>query len=125
MANGSTGSNCCPVGPEIRVAMQRSTSAIRELNDELRQHLLGGDTVISDKIAALGPKALTRLTECLAKFDQFCPFTDPKHKHAFGALPFDGSLVVFRIDYSNLTRKPTRSGRSRLDAARHDNHVGR
>jgi hypothetical protein len=83
--------------------MQRSPSTIRELNDELRQHLLGGDIVISDKIAALGPKALARLTERLAQFDQFCPFTDPRRKHAFGALLFDGLLVVFRVDHHNLT----------------------
>jgi hypothetical protein len=51
---------------------------IRLLNDELRKHLLGGGAVITPGIAALGSKAV---------------------EHDFGAFDFDGTPVMFKIDY--------------------------
>ena len=37
------------------------TQRIRELNDELRQHLLGGLAVMASGVAALGQQAVERI----------------------------------------------------------------
>ena len=75
------------------------TDRIRMLNDELRQHLLGGGAVMTPGIAALGSEAVTRLIQTIATFDDFCTANDPYGEHDFGAFDFDGIPVMFKIDY--------------------------
>jgi hypothetical protein len=72
---------------------------IRMLNDDLRKHLLGGGAVITPGIAALGAAAVKRLVQTIAVFDDFCTANDPHGEHDFGALDFDGTPVLFKIDY--------------------------
>jgi hypothetical protein len=72
---------------------------IRALNDELRQHLIGGGAVITPGIAALGPEAVQRLAQTIAVFDDFCSANDPHGEHDFGCFEFDGTEVMFKIDY--------------------------
>lgn len=72
---------------------------IRMLNDELRKHLLGGGAVITPGIAALGPEAVHRLVQTIATFDGFCSANDPHGEHDFGCFDFDGTDVMFKIDY--------------------------
>lgn len=79
--------------------MSNDTDRIRVLNDELRQHLLGGGAVITPGIAALGSEAVQRLVTTLATFDDFCHENDPHSEHDFGAFDFDGHSVFFKIDY--------------------------
>ena len=74
-----------------------STDRIRALNDTLRQHLLGGGAVITPGIAALGSEAVRRLVQTIAVFDDFCTASDGEHD--FGAFDFDGTPVMFKIDY--------------------------
>jgi hypothetical protein len=69
------------------------------LNDELRQHLLGGAAVMTPGIAALGADAVSRLIQTIATFDDFCTANDPHGEHDFGAFDFDGTPVIFKIDY--------------------------
>jgi hypothetical protein len=69
------------------------------LNDELRQHLLGGRAVTTPGIAALGPDAVSRLIQTIATFDDFCTANDPHGEPDFGAFDFDGTPVMFKIDY--------------------------
>jgi hypothetical protein len=69
------------------------------LNDELGQHLLGGRAVMTPGIAALGPDAVSRLIQTIATFDDFCTANDPHGEHDFGAFDFDGTPVMFKIDY--------------------------
>jgi hypothetical protein len=79
--------------------MSQDTDRIRTLNDELRQHLLGGGAVMTPGIAALGPEAVQRLVKTIATFDDFCSANDPHGEHDFGAFDFDGSQIFFKIDY--------------------------
>ena len=79
--------------------MSSDTDRIRTLNDELRQHLLGGGAVMTAGIAALGSEAVTRLVQTIAVFDEFCAANDPHDEHDFGCFDFDGTPVVFKIDY--------------------------
>ena len=79
--------------------MSVQTDRIRMLNDELRQHLLGGGAVITAGIAALGSEAVARLVLTIATFDDFCNANDPYEEHDFGLFDFEGSRVMFKIDY--------------------------
>jgi hypothetical protein len=81
------------------------TDQIRALNDELRQHLLGGIAVITPGIAALGKEAVDRIVKTIAVYDDFCHANDPDEEHDFGAFEADGHRVFFKIDYfdKNLT----------------------
>jgi Protein of unknown function (DUF3768) len=76
---------------------------IRTLNDELRKHLLGGGAVITPGIAALGGDAVKRLVQTIAVFDDFCTANDPHDEHDFGSFEFDGTPVIFKIDYYDKT----------------------
>jgi hypothetical protein len=79
---------------------------IRALNDELRQHLIGGLAVITPGVAALGHEAVERIVKTIAVFDDFCHANDPHEEHDFGAFKVDGHKLFFKIDYydSNLSQ---------------------
>ena len=79
--------------------MSTDTDRIRSLNDELRQQLRGGKAVMTPGIAALGSEAVYRLIQTIAVFDDFCNANDPHGEHDFGAFEFDGTPVMFKIDY--------------------------
>ncbi|WP_166301508.1 DUF3768 domain-containing protein [Bradyrhizobium sp. 2S1] len=85
--------------------MSSDKARIRALNDDLRQHLLGGGAVMTPGIAALGPEAIQRLVQTIATFDDFCTENDPHSEHDFGAFDFDGVRVFFKIDYYDKTLK--------------------
>ena len=78
--------------------MDTKTKRIRELNDELRQHLLGGQAVITPGVAALGPQAVERIVQTIAVYDNFCQANDPHGEHDFGAFEADGHTIFFKID---------------------------
>ena len=75
------------------------TDRIRALNDELRRHLYNGGVYLTPGVAALGEEAVGRLADATATFDDFCTANDPYSEHDFGAFDFDGTPVIFKIDY--------------------------
>ena len=79
--------------------MDPKTGRIRALNDELRQHLIGGPAVITPGVAALGPDAVERIVKTIAVFDNFCHENDPYEEHDFGSFEADGHEILFKIDY--------------------------
>jgi hypothetical protein len=79
--------------------MSSDTDRIRALNDDLRRHLYSGGAVMTPGIAALGSEAIGRLVNAIATFDDFCAANDPHSEHDFGAFDFDGTPVMFKIDY--------------------------
>jgi len=80
------------------------TDRIRELNDDLRRHLYNGGVFMTPGIAALGEEAIGRLANAIATFDDFCAANDPHGEHDFGAFDFDGTPVMFKIDYYDKDR---------------------
>lgn len=79
--------------------MSTDTDRIRMLNDELRMHLTAGRAFITPGIAALGSEVVQRLLQTIAVFDDFCTANDPHSEHDFGCFKFDGTEVIFKIDY--------------------------
>ena len=79
--------------------MDRTTQRVRALNDELRQHLLGGLAVMTPGVAALGPEAVDRIVKTIAIFDDFCHANDPHEEHDFGSFEDEGVIIFFKIDY--------------------------
>jgi hypothetical protein len=84
-------------------AMSDNTPRIRALNDELRQHLIGGLAVMTPGVAALGQEAVERIVKTIATFDDFCQANDPYEEHDFGAFEVDGNKLFFKIDYFDRT----------------------
>ena len=70
--------------------MDTETACTRALNDELRQHLIGGVAVITPGIAALGQAAVERIAKTIAVYDDFCQANDPYGEHDFGAFEAEG-----------------------------------
>jgi hypothetical protein len=85
--------------------MAVDTDRIRTLNDELRQHLLGGGAVMTPGVAALGEDAVRRIVQAIATFDDFCNANDPHEEHDFGSFDFDGANIFFKIDYYDKTMR--------------------
>ena len=83
--------------------MDPKTGRIRALNDELRQHLIGGLAVITPGVAALGPDAVERIVKTIAVFDNFCHANDPYEEHDFGSFEAEGHEILFKIDYYDKT----------------------
>ena len=84
--------------------MSSDTNRIRALNDDLRRHLYNGVVFLTPGIAALGEEAIGRLANAIATFDDFCTANDPHREHDFGAFDFDGTPVMFKIDYYDKDR---------------------
>ena len=79
--------------------MATQTERIRELNDELRQNLIGGTAVITPGIAALGADAIERIVKTIAVFADFCHANAPYGEHDFGSFEAEGHTIFFKIDY--------------------------
>jgi hypothetical protein len=76
---------------------------IRALNDDLRQHLIGGGAFITLGVAALGQEAVDRIVQTVAVFDDFCHVNDPYEEHDFGSFEVEGETIFFKIDYFDRT----------------------
>jgi len=75
---------------------------IRELNDQLRCHAVGGRGVITAGLAALGPTRVRRVLAAVARFTEFTDDNDPWGEHDCAVLTVDGRRVIFKIDYYDL-----------------------
>src|SRR5688572_4457236 len=72
---------------------------IRELNDHLRTHLIGGRVMITSGVEALGLAAVTAILERLRRFDAFTSDNDPHGEHDFGAFTHGAERILWKIDY--------------------------
>ena len=81
--------------------MDTKTARIAALNDELRQHLIGGLAVMTTGVAALGPEAVQRIVQTIAVYDDFCHANDPHQEHDFGSFEAEGQTIFFKIEYDD------------------------
>lgn len=72
---------------------------VRDLNDALRAHGIGGRLFATRGIHDLPDDLRTRVIDQVRVFDCFTPENDPYGEHDFGALEIDGMRVFFKIDY--------------------------
>ena len=77
----------------------RDTDRVRALNDQLRKNLTSGNAFMTPGVAALGTDAVARLLLAIATFDDFCIANDPHGEHDFGIFEFEGTSILFKIDY--------------------------
>ena len=71
---------------------------VRALNDQLRQHGIGGTTVVTPGVWALGPDAVLAVLAAVASFSAFDADNDPYGEHDFGSMQVQGRAVFFKID---------------------------
>lgn len=72
---------------------------VRELNDRLRVHRVGGHVVFSPVIDETWSVAVQRaLLDRLGAYDAFRPENDPDGEHAAGRLEFEGHDIAWRIE---------------------------
>ena len=83
--------------------MDTRTERICALNDDLRQHLIGGLAVMTPGVSALGQQAVERIVKTIAVYDDFCHANDPHEEHDFGSFEAEGKTIFFKIDYYDRT----------------------
>ena len=79
-----------------------ASERVRALNDQLRQHRIGGRVVITLGVQALGLSLLMLIEDAVTRFDSFTPENDPYGEHDFGTARVQGHTVFFKIDYFDL-----------------------
>lgn len=72
---------------------------IRELNDQLRQTMMGGQVLMTQGIQALPAEVQAQVFSQVQRFDSFTEDNDPHGEHDFGSVTAEGSKVFWKIDY--------------------------
>ncbi len=72
---------------------------IRTLNDAFRQQPLNGQLMLTEAVLALGEVAVADVLSKVSQFGEFNPSNDPYGEHDFGAIPYCGYKVFWKIDY--------------------------
>lgn len=90
---------------EVAKMIDENRDRIRELNDALRIHRLGGSFVITEGIAALGPSAVNRLIKAVTEFDHFNEDNDPYGHGDCAVMTVEGIKIIWKIDYYDLSRR--------------------
>jgi Protein of unknown function (DUF3768) len=73
------------------------------LNDRLRQHGIGGTTVVTPGVRALGPDAISAVLAAITGFSAFDADNDPYGEHDFGSVQVQRHAVFFKIDCYDRT----------------------
>lgn len=74
------------------------TARIRELNDQLRRHGVGGRVVITRGVHALGTEEMCRIVAAVAEFENFTEDNDPWGEHDCAVLTVAGRRIIFKVD---------------------------
>jgi hypothetical protein len=80
-----------------------AANAVAKLNDDLRQHGVGGQIVITGGIASLPAGQITATVATVRAFADFGADNDPYGEHDFGSVAVGGNQVLWKIDYYDLT----------------------
>ena len=72
---------------------------VRALNDRLRQHGVGGTTLVTPGVRALGPDAIAAILAAVTGFSTFDDDNDPYGEHNCAVLTVGTERVIWKIDY--------------------------
>ena len=72
---------------------------IRQMNDDLRRTMVGGQVLITRGIEGPGLMTVSSILHAVRQFDEFSPSNDPFDEHDFGALTCLDQRVYWKIDY--------------------------
>lgn len=78
--------------------LKDETTAIRDLNDKLRQSFEGGQVLMTQGVNALAGNTLAQVLLAIRDFDDFTEDNDPYGTHEFGSVQIAGETVFFKID---------------------------
>ena len=82
--------------------MKQRKLRVRQLNDDLRRTMSGGQVLITQGVEALGLMAVSTILCAVRHFDEFSAANDPYDEHDFGALTSAGHRVFWKIDCYDL-----------------------
>ncbi len=80
-----------------------TSERIRALNDELRTTGIGGETLVTKNLWALGADFVAKVCAAVCAFDAWSEDNDPWGEHDCATLDVDGERVIFKIDYYDPT----------------------
>lgn len=72
---------------------------IRELNDQFRQTMIGGQVLMTVGIQHLPAPVQSEVFSRVQTFDAFTERNDPHGEHDFGSIAVQGYKVFWKIDY--------------------------
>lgn len=78
---------------------EKRAARIRELNDQFRRSLIGGQIAFTSGVRALGVARIAALLHRLRAFNEFSADNDPYSEHDFGAFEEAGRRFFWKIDY--------------------------
>ncbi len=96
--NLSHSMNETPTDPDKGATLDDQTTAIRHLNDALRQTFEGGQVLMTPGVTGLASQTLARVLVAVRDFDDFSEDNDPFQTHEFGMVDVDGEHVMFKVD---------------------------
>ena len=90
--------NETPTDPDKDTALDDQTTAIRNLNDALRQTFEGGQVLMTPGVTGLASQTLAKVFVAVRDFDDFNEDNDPFQTHEFGMVDVDGERIMFKLD---------------------------
>ena len=75
------------------------TKKVRDLNDAMRKHGIGGPIMLTVGIRSLGDKVVDRIVDAVRNYDTFTEDNDPYKEHDYGSVVVDGNKVLWKMDY--------------------------
>ncbi len=82
-----------------QISAQSRSAALAALNDQLRQRGVGGRTMLTAGVQALGQALLMQALAAVRTFDAFNGDNDPYGEHDFGSLDIGAARLFWKIDY--------------------------
>ncbi len=81
--------------------VETKTNVIRDLNDAFRKSFIGGRTVVTAGVVALGEHRVEQVLRLVQAFSKFDSDNDPHGEHDFGLIEDQGEQYFWKIDYYN------------------------
>jgi len=94
-----------PETPAIDTEVENKSIIIRDMNDQFRRTLVGGQVLITPGILDLGDQMAIEGLKRVRIFDNFTAGNDPHNEHDFGEVQVNGHRIWFKIDLYDKDQK--------------------